>query len=357
VDLPVRDSVGVADGGIAQERPGACRILDRGAKVLNRYAVAEIVRSIAAGEMPEIARDRNAICYRAVLVGRGGVPGVVIVKTPRLGPQRTNADATFAGEAAMLLRLPAEGIAGVPELVARVAANGTHFLFMSELPGRHPHPRKHPLDGPQLHAILDALYAMDRRGFMHYDLKPANILTDGAHVALIDFEFARAGAPWDAETPAEAAYCEDFNVANNPFVRARSNVANFEFRCMHRYLVDVEGFAARAAESLLRTWLIAKASYHARMARCLSDRAAVHELRLARLLADPADAMMRVERRLMAFRTAVFERDARGAARSRAAIRAAIDEHRCRRRAMPKWYADAVMRVVELVGRSVHPTT
>lgn len=355
MDSSLRDNVAVADRASAQEAAVACRMLDRGAGAVRLQALAGIVREIVAGTLNEVARDRNAICHRALLAGRRGIPRPVIVKSPRLGPQRTNADATFAGEAEILARLPLLGIDGAPELIARVAVNDTHFLFMSELPGKHPDPRKHPLDAPQLRAIVDALQTMDRLGFMHYDLKAGNVLTDGARVAFIDFEFARVGAPWDAEAPGEASFGDDFNVANNPFVRARSNVVNFEFRCLHRYLVELETAAPNAAEPLFREWLAAKASYHARMACCLSGRAATHERRLVSLLDDAPAAVIRVERMLIAYRTAVFERDSPDAARSRRAIRAAIDGRQRRGQALPRWYADAASRIVDLVARSTHP--
>jgi hypothetical protein len=93
------------------------------------------------------------------------------------------------------------------------------------------------------------------------------------------------------------------------------------------------------------------------MARCLSGRAATHERRLARLFGDPPAAVIRVERMLMAFRTAVFERDRPGAARTRRAIRTANDPRRLHGRAVPKWYGDAATRIVDLVARSVHPTS
>jgi len=352
MDSSLRDSAGVADPALP---PAPCRVLDRGGGSASRQALGDVVRALVAGNLQEVGRDRNAICHRALLAGPRGVLHPVIVKSPRPGRQRTNPDATFAGEAQVLAQLPLFGIYGAPELIARVAIGDTHFLFMSELPGSHPHPRKHPLDAAGLDAIAGALQAMDRLGFMHYDLKAANVLTHTDRALFIDFEFARAGTPWDADAPAEPSFCQDFNVANNPFVRARSNVANFEFRCLHRYLVDLENVAPNDVEPLLRAWLAAKASYHTQMARCLAGRAAAHEWRLARLFADPPVSVLRVERMLMAFRTAVFERDRPGAARARRAVRAAGDARRARGRAVPEWYGEAAMRIVDLVARSVHP--
>jgi len=353
MDSSLRDNAGVVDSTRAR---AACRVLDPGTKVASRQALDDVLRALAAGNLQEVGRDRNAVCHRAWLAARGGILRPVIVKSPRLGRQRTNPDATFAGEARVLGQLPLLGIDGAPDLIARVAIGDAHFLFMSELPGSHPHPRKHPLDAIKLQAIADALQAMDRLGFMHYDLKAANVLTHADRAFFIDFEFANAGTPWDANAPSEPSFCEDFNVANNPFVRARSNIANFEFRCLQRYLVELQNVDPDAVLPLFRAWLTAKASYHARMARCLSDRAAAHERRLARLFAGPSADVMRIERMLMAFRTAVFERDRRTAEKARRAIRTANGLRRLRGRALPKWYGEAAMRIVDLVARSVHPT-
>lgn len=71
---------------------------------------------------------------------------------------------------------------------------------------------------------------------MHYDLKLANILTQGAEVNFVDFEFARFRSHRNAYAPETAAFCADFNVSINAFFPARSNVANFEFRALHHYL-------------------------------------------------------------------------------------------------------------------------
>jgi hypothetical protein len=88
------------------------------------------------------------------------------------------------------------------------------------------------------------------------------------------------------------------------------------------------------------------------MAGRLPEPAAAHERRLAASCAEPGNAVAGVQRMLMAFRCVVFERDAAESASSRRVIKAAV----ARRRALPAPYADAALRVVELVARSVHPT-
>jgi len=73
MDSSLRDSVAVGDRASTQETALACRILDRGAEAVRVHALAGIVREIVAGTLPEVARDRNAICHRALLAVRRGV--------------------------------------------------------------------------------------------------------------------------------------------------------------------------------------------------------------------------------------------------------------------------------------------
>ena len=355
-------------------------VLDATTPPIARREIAAAIRSILAGRVAEVARDRNSVCYRIRLSGDNGTPGAAIVKLPRPGPQRTNDDATFVREAAMLARLPAAGIVGAPAFLARVVTAGRHFLFMTELPGRHPDARTHPLDGRQLHAILDGLYAMDCRRLMHYDLKAANILIDSDRAGFIDFEFARFEDAYGAYAANAAAFCEDFNVSGNPHFPTRSNVANFEFRALHRYLLDLA--AARSADAvatLLGEWLRGKSAYHAQMSGLLAGlsetsagrfaassaitadqarrsllAAAAYEELLAAVFRDPHDAVVRVERSVMAFRCAVFERCADEARQLHDAAMAEIGTGGQRSDALPDAYRQATARTIDLVGRSHH---
>ena len=358
-----------------------CEILDAGLLHVARCEFASAIWSILGGQVAEFARDRNAICYRVCLSGRNGETGTAIVKVPRPGPQRTNDDATFAWEAEMLATLPAMGITDAPALLGRIAAAGSHFLFMTELTGKHPDPRMHPLDARQLRVILDRLYVMDRQGFMHYDLKAANILVDGDRVGFIDFEFARFVDCCNTYAPAIVVFCEDFNVSGNPFFPARSNVANFEFRAFHRYLLELGAVqSAAASNTLLRDWLRGKSAYHWRMAAFLAElaetsveriaiaggittdkaretllAAATHESLLAMLFKHPPDVVVRVERSLMAFRCAVFERHAAEAKRLQHATLTEISQDAAHADALPDAYRLATARVLDLVARSAHP--
>jgi hypothetical protein len=365
---------------MARCNPGFA-VLDAGVLPVESGTLAAAIAAIGSGGAPEVARDRNAVCHRVALTTLEGAVVPAIVKLPRPGPQRTNADATFAWEAAVLARLPAAGIAAAPALIARVAAHGTHFLFSTELPGHHPDPCTRPLAGPQFTAILDAVFAMDRVAFMHYDLKAANVLVDGDRAAFVDFEFARFGDATLAYAPESAACCADFNVSGNPHLPARSNVANFEFRTLHRYLDEIAlAQSGAAAERALRDWLGCKSAFHRRMATLLAERAdsatavfaraggmgaaevrqrlhaaATHERLLEGLFACPHAAVLRVERALMAYRCAVFER--RGEA-ARLALSVATDVVAAggsTASALPPAYRDASLRVLDLVARSVHP--
>ena len=360
--------------------PAECAVLDAGARPIAATEFGRAIAAIVAGAVPACARDRNAICYRVDLAESAGAAVAAIVKRPRMGPQRTNADATFAWEAAMLAALPAAGIGCAPALLARVVAGGEHFLFMTEMPGRHPDPADAPFDGPQLRSILDHLFEMDRRGLMHYDLKPGNILVEGDRAGFIDFEFARFQDSDQTWTAANAARCADFNVSGNPHFPAHSNVANFEFRALDRYLADIDVAAAGSAAALHGEWLAGKAVCHRRMALHLDavpdpdiDRmahaagmsalagraklraAAAHERLLAGLYEQPHDAVLRIERLLMGFRCAVFERNAAAVRRLGAAATAMLDPAAAHAGALPDAYRQGCMRILDLVARSVHP--
>ena len=356
-------------------------ILDIGVPAADPGSLAAAIAAIGAGHAPEVAHDRNAVCHRVTLTTDGGAPFPAIVKRPRPGPQRTNPDATFAWEATVLARLPGAGIAAAPVLVARVAADGTHFLFSTELPGRHPDARVHPPGERQFAAILDAAFAMDRVAFMHYDLKAANILIDGDRAAFVDYEFARFGdaeAAFSAQTHAD---CADFNVSIDPHLPARSNVVNFEFRTLDRHLRELALVQSGvAADDTLRDWLRCKAVFHRRMALLLFERAegaadvyargggitpaaarerlgaaARFEQSLDALFSQPRDVVLRVERALMAFRCAVFERRSDAARFARNIVVEALDADDASGPSLPPSYRAAVLRVLELVARSVHP--
>lgn len=366
-----------------QERVAAaeCVVRDAGIVPIDHRAFADAIQMVVEGRASELARDRNAICYRVNLARGDGSSGPAIVKVPRMGEQRTNPETTFAQEAEILALLPAAGIPGAPTLLGRVASGDRHFLFLNEMPGTHPDPRTNPLDGRQLRTLLDHLHVMDMRGLMHYDLKLANILTQGAEVNFVDFEFARFRSHRNAYAPETAAFCADFNVSINAFFPARSNVANFEFRALHHYLdhsLDHGGGGPSQAEHLLFDWLHCKSGYHQKMAAFLADlretsiadiavtsgipiarahgllgAAAEQEALLASMFAQPDATVARVERLLMAYRCAVFDRHTTDVEQLRRTLQELIRSH-------SKWtetrfhaYGQAVARVLELVTCSV----
>ncbi len=361
--------------------PAECVVLDAGIISIDHRAFADAIQLVAEGRASELARDRNAICYRVNLARSDGSSGPAIVKAPRMGQQRTNPETTFAGEAEILALLPAAGIPGAPTLLGRVASGDRHFLFLNEIPGTHPDPRTNPLDGRQLRTLLDHLYVMDTRGLMHYDLKLANILVEGADVSFVDFEFARFRSHSNAYAPETAAFCADFNVSINPFFPARSNVANFEFRALHHYLddsLDQSGVGPSKADHLLFDWLRCKSGYHQKMAAFLADlretsiediavtsgiptvqahallgAAAEQETLLASMFAQPDAAVARVERRLMAYRCTVFERHTTEAGQLRRTLQELIRPYSAQTEARSRAYGQAVARVLELVRCNV----
>ena len=355
-------------------------VLDRGPIAVDASALAAAMRRVLDGDAPEVARDRNAICRRVHLPLRHGGAMASIVKEPRPGPQRTNRDTTFAGEAQILALLPGLGITQAPRLIARVAAGGSHYLLAEALPGTHPDPHHRPLDPGQLETIADGLFALDRCDLMHYDLKPANLLVAPGAARFLDFEFARFQDHRASFAPTAASFCADFNAGSNPLVPARSNVANFEFRTLDRHLQGIAAADRRAADALLRGWLRVRAGHHRRTAALFAERAAAaaavaigsgctvatararllagadHELLLAGLLERGCATVMAVERALMAFRGAVFERRGDDARRARRSAIDALDDERARAGALPAAYGEATLRVLDLVARAVHPT-
>jgi len=353
-------------------------LLDVGTFAASAREIRYAIRSVCDGRAVELARDRNSICYRVPLAANAGVPGTAVVKVPRPGPQRTNDDVTFAHETAILARLPEAGIPNACTLVARARTGEGHFLLTTHVAGVHPDPASHPLDGRQLRAILDGLSGMDRQGLMHYDLNPANVLLDGDRPGFIDFEFARFELGLDAFAPATSAYCEDFNVSPNPHFPARTNVANFEFRTLCRYLAGLgKGMSASAVDDFFRDYLQEKSRCHERMAdflggldpmqvermaarggigmtearRRLGD-GATFETTLAKLMQNASAPVAEIERALIDFRCAVFEHrleDARG-------LRQGVHD-RLRRggidtNVLPVDYLEAMTRTFDLVGRT-----
>lgn len=372
--------------GIAQRRgsPGAraaaddFSILDGGARLITSSQCARAVQMILDRRAQEFVRDRNSTCYRVRVSRNDESLKTVVVKVPRPGPQRTNADTTYAVEAAVLARLPRAGIFNAPRPLARVVAAGQHFLFLTDVPGIHPHPRHSPLEESQLRALLESMHAMDTQGLMHYDLQATNILLDADRAAFIDFEFAQFNDVRAAYAPEAAAWCADFNVSANPHFPARSNVANFEFRTLHRYLSELGAERSPAvAAGVFCDYLRARSEYHSRMAGFLEelattsservaangrmtvadaqrrlDPAAEYERLLARLLSEPHATVARVERAVMAYRCHVFEHNGCSVRRARQEALAALD---AAVGTVPRAYDKATRATLDLIARSMHP--
>ena len=109
-----------ADGSAHLPLPEEFELLETGSLPVSREMAAVAVRLVRDGMASVVGADRNATCHRVVWCAAG--LDRVIVKAVRHGPQRTNPDMTFRGEAAILARLPAAGIDNAPRLIARVRA-------------------------------------------------------------------------------------------------------------------------------------------------------------------------------------------------------------------------------------------
>ena len=374
----------MAVSGLARARPRTARkggtfaVLDRGIVTIAPAEIRRAIRRIQDGDIREVARDRNSVCYRVPLTLDGGATEVALVKVPRPGPQRTNSDATFAGEAAIIAKLPDAGVECAHRLLARARLGGVHFLLTTYVPGAHPDAAHDPLDEPRLQRLFDTLFTMDCRGLMHYDLKPANIIFDGDRHGLIDFEFARF-EPWhDSNAGTTVAYCDDFNASPNPHFRGRTNVANFEFRTLSAYLAHLARATSETClDDFLYAYLQIKSRYCARIAQFLSDlppesterlatqagiappeaaqrlgnAAAVSE-RLAVVLRDASKPMREMERALMDFRRDVFERRRPDAQRLRVAALDRLSREKAGTTALPNDYLDCMVQTFDRVWRS-----
>lgn len=357
---------------------GTFVILDCGATEIAAAEIRKAIRHVQDGEIDEIARDRNSVCYRVPLGSKSGATEIALVKVPRPGPHRTNSDATFSGEATIIARLPEAGVGCAYRLLARARLDEVHFLLTTYIPGDHPDPRHHPLDERRLEGLFDTLFTMDCQGLMHYDLKPQNILFDSDRHGLIDFEFARF-EPWhDAYAKTAKTYCEDYNASPNPHFPGRTNVANFEFRTLSAYLNYLARVMSdKCADDILSVYLQAKSRYYARIghflaelpaesterlaapagiaprdaARRLGDAAAFSE-RLAVVLRAASKPIREIERALMDFRRHVFERRRQEAHQCRLAAFDRLRRESFGTTTLPTDYLDSMDRTFDLVWRS-----
>ena len=162
---------------------------------------------------------------------------------PRAGPQRTNDDVTFSGETAILAQVARRRHSSMP----------TGCWHASRPAGSiscdHECARRAPAD-PLLHAartgvgwerFSTACSRWDRQGLLHYDLKPGKYpLRPGRATDLIDFEFARFEPCLDAYAPDDSGLLRGLQrFAQSPLLLLASNVANFEFRTLCRYVAGL----------------------------------------------------------------------------------------------------------------------
>jgi len=209
----------------------------------------------------------------------------------------------------------------------------------------------HPLDARQLRAILDRLYVMDCQASCTTTSRPR---TYWSMAIVWGSSTSSSPGSWIPQylRAGNCGFLRRFQRFRQSFLPARSNVANFEFRAFHRYLLELCTVqSAAAANALLRDWLRGKSAYHRRMADFLRNSpkrqsselpslAGLQQTRLAKCcsrqqrtrvysrscLSTRPMLWFGLKRSLMAFRCAVFERHATEAKRLQHATLAEISQ-------------------------------
>ncbi len=164
--------------------------LNRGDK-LGAY---EILSPIGEGGMGEVFRARDTRLDRTVAIK---------VSKAEFGER-------FAREAKSVAALNHPNICTLHDV-------GPNYLVMEFIEGT-------PLKGPlpvekaveYASQILDALDAAHRRGFVHHDLKPANVLVTKQGIKLLDFGLAQQTAPIGQNDETRTAVVGDREIAGTP---------------------------------------------------------------------------------------------------------------------------------------------
>jgi hypothetical protein len=346
-------------------------LLDCGSPALDAHDVREALSALAANALPLLGADRNAYCHLWQVAAASG-PRSIVIKQPRPGGRRTNPDLTFSGELRALQIAAQAAVPNVPRHVGRVRRDETHFLFLGFQPGAHPCPTAAPFTPAQLCALVDQLWMLDRIGLMHYDLKSGNLLLYGSETSILDFEFARMEERELAYSTGTRRHFDDFNTLANPHFPMRSNVANFEFRTLHRYISELARAEATAAMDLLRTYLGERATFHLSLAEYLSTlragdfnvappsltmvkdqlmRAVRHEQAMATLMRAPHTQVCDAEFQLMGLRRVVFESGPGG---RQAALRAAMQLAKHCRQMPSSIFESYVHGLMGAVARILH---
>jgi RNA polymerase sigma factor (sigma-70 family) len=164
------------------------------------YSDIVLRQQLGAGGMGKV--------YRALWRSRDVQVAVKLLKKPLR--QHASAMARFLEEAALLARLRHPGIVAVHGL-GRLP-DGGHFLVMDLVEGSDlaRQGRAGPIDVALalrwVSEAADAIEHAHQRGIVHCDLKPSNLLLDGAgHIRVTDFGLARSLADGSGPAPGGTA--------------------------------------------------------------------------------------------------------------------------------------------------------
>jgi serine/threonine protein kinase len=162
------------------------------------YGDVVLLRQLGQGGMGKV--------YRATWRGSDVPVAVKLLRKPLRG-NRTAA-AHFRAEAALLARLRHPGIVAVHGI--GLLPDGGHFLVMDLVEGSDLARQPRPPVAEALRWVAEAAEAVEYAhgvGVIHCDLKPSNLLLDGAgHVLVSDFGMARSLAGGDAPHGGSAGF-------------------------------------------------------------------------------------------------------------------------------------------------------
>ncbi len=302
---------------------------------VKEQTMEKIVLNISNNKLEILGKGKNSLCYKTKISDKTGELIDIAVKTRIINP-KTNPDMTFENEALALKKINPINIGNSQKMFFRFEKDGKYYLVTNIVRGIHPHCMENPFTPIHLDIILNHCFELDKNYFLHSDLKARNLLTGENHVGLIDFEFTNhieKNAILKVLSRQNKEFCCDYNVCSNPYFLIRSNLSNFEFRTLYKYINDInKAFSEEKADEFFVCYLKKKSKYHEKWANFIEEtgvnnisemadyghisiakaeeiiyKAVNHERIAAKILANPDKEIIGTEFAKIYLRYAVFE--------------------------------------------------